>query len=169
MPTFKSENEANQIVACKKMPRVEVRLNLSHEDYEIIQAISYSGHFSYKYPAEFFRDAIRTQIDKLSSEEHLGQIVTQYDRLQAARYNSMFEVLARKVHKSVAAGRFGKAKADLKWRVARVRNEPRNMWRDWFLGEVHGQLFPVVNDPYGRFIAITLGRGPGMCRRKNGS
>jgi hypothetical protein len=79
-----------------------VRLSLSREKYEIVEAISYSGHFGYKYPADFLRDAIRVLIDKLSSEEHLSQLVTEYNTLQAERYQAMLEVLARKVHKRLA-------------------------------------------------------------------
>jgi len=158
MLTLENEHHATKLATFQKTPSIEVRLNLSHEDYEIIEAISYSGRFPYKYPADFLREAIRVLIDKLSSEEHLGRLVAEYNDLQAERYRAMFDALARKIQKAVAQGRFRNAHLLLRSYDEQVRNEPRSNWRDWFLEKVHKELFPAVNDPYDCLIGVSLGR-----------
>ena len=127
-----------------KSPRVEVRLNLSREDYEIIEAIAYSGQFSYRFPADFYRDAIRAQIDRFACEHHLGDLVTRYNRSQETRYRSVFELLADQIILLVAVNRISEAQVHLQQTITHVNNEPRGFWRDWFLEKAHKQLGALI-------------------------
>lgn len=131
-----------------------MRLSLSRECYEVVEAVVYSGESPYKHPADFYRDAIRTQIH---CQHHLGDLVTRYNRIQETRYRSLFEILIDQILVFVASKRMSEAQVCLEQSIAHVTNEPRSLWRDWFLEKANKQLGALIAGQHCRTAPLANG------------